>query len=209
MKKLSLVAAAAVAVLALTGCNNGPQETVDVSYKSFNYRYDVSGSVKTVTSYQKDKKEVTESKTFTATNKSYADVKWSENYNLDTNKGGYEISLNGFSYTYKKFVAFDTTTWESIYEDATAYDASAKVWITKTGDDYFVGHVYDLNTYGKTPSKFAGNEDLQLIKLDEIDPEDDEFTLSYTYTTEDDWYGNADDGKAKYVTTVSLTFTRL
>lgn len=204
MKKLSLVAAAAVAVLALTGCNNGPQETVDVSYKSFNYRYDVSGSVKTVTSYQKDKKEVTESKTFTATNKSYADVEWGENYNLDTNKYSYKISLNGFSYTYKKWVDWDATKLENIWEDATADDAHGEVWITKTGDDYFVGRL-GLESYNE-PSRFAGNE--YLIKLDEIDPEDDEFTLSYTYTT-DGWNDDADDHNTKAVTTVSLTFTRL
>ena len=204
MKKLGLVAVAAVAVLALAGCNNGAQEVVEVSTKKFDYKYDVSGSVKRVISYQKDKKDVTETRTFTATERSYADVEWYDYYNVDTNKYEYTISVSDFSYTYKEYDHWDEKNNEVVYVEVVAEDADGSVKIRKIGDDYYAEFLAPQGSH--SASKFAGNA--SLIKLDEIDPEDDEFTLSYTYTMNlDGW--DSDDNKATSVTTVDLTFTRL
>ena len=180
MKKLGLIAAAA-AVLALAGCNNGAQEWVNVTSVDYNYRYDVTGSVTATTGSVAKKYEAREGI-------SLGTIKWTEDAAKDTNVQNYSID-------------------PALYlksEDGTYNPAELTFNITKIGDEYFVD-AKGLPKY----TKFAGND--QLIKIEEIDVEDSDFdiALSFEYisgsTTNDE--GKKVDVKTNVE--VNLTFTRL
>ena len=195
MKKLGLVAAAA-AVLALAGCNNGAQEVVNVTtVETLNY-YDVSGSYVEKLSYTKtDGTKVTEETTYTASDKSFATVEWVEDESIDTNRTTYTVSVRGLSFTEKEE---DGTTekGEKKFKDVTYNNGSQTYNITKVGDEFFLGSF--------SSSKFAGNDELNITKIEELDLEDDEIELSYTYSVKEPKYT---DGVRTY--TVSFTLTKL
>ena len=203
MKKLGLIAAAA-AVLALAGCNNGAQEVVNVTtVETLNY-YDVSGSYVEKLSYTKtDGTKVTEETTYTASNKSYATVNWTDDEALDTNRKTYTVSVWGLSFTEKeedgtteKEEDGTTEKGEKKFKDVTYNDGSQTYNITKVGDEFFLGSF--------SSSKFAGNDELGITKIEELDLEDDEIELSYTYSVKEPKYT---DGVRTY--TVSFTLTKL
>ena len=183
MKKLGLIAAAA-AVLALAGCNNGAQEWVNVTSVDYNYRYDVTGSVTATTGSVAIKYEAREGI-------SLGTISWTENAAKDTNVQNY--SINPALYLKS--------------EDGTYNPASMTFNITKIGDEYFV----DATQLPKSPSvvKFAGND--QLIKIEEIDVEDSDFDIALSFEYISGSTTN-DEGKKVDVKTnveVNLTFTRL
>ena len=192
MKKLGLIAAAA-AVLALAGCNNGAQEVVNVTKVTTTNYYDVSGSYVAKLSYTEDDEKVTRETTYTATDKSFATVTWEDNEAIDTNRKTYTISVQGLSYTTK--VQEGLKDGKPTYKDVTKNNGSQTYTITKVGDEFFLGDV---------SSRFAGNEELGITKIEELDLEDDEVALSYTFTRETSEYT---DGVYSY--TVSFTLTKL
>lgn len=187
MKKLGLIAAAA-AVLALAGCNNGAQEWVNVTSVDYDYRYDVTGSVTATTGSVAIKYEAREGI-------SLGTISWTENAAKDTNVQNYNIN-------------------PALYlksEDGTYNPAGLTFGITKIGDEYFVtaSSAEDDEYEGYAASKFAGSE--SLVKIEEIDIEDSEFdaVFSYEYIS---GYTTSDKGERVPVKTkveVNLTFTRL
>ena len=187
MKKLGLIAAAA-AVLALAGCNNGAQEWVNVTSVDYNYRYDVTGSVTQTTGSVAIKLEAREGV-------SLGTISWTENAAKETNVKTYNIN---------PALYFKSS-------DGTYTPYSSSITITKIGDEYFVGVTpANNNEYEDyAVSKFAGSE--SLVKIEEIDIEDSEFdaVFSYEYTS---GYTTDKDGKSvpeKTTVEVNLTFTRL
>ena len=193
MKKLGLIAAAA-AVLALAGCNNGAQEVVNVTKVTSENYYDVSGSYVEKLSYTDlDGTKVTRETSYTASDKSFATVSWIDDESIDTNRKTYTISLKGLSYTQKE--QDGVKDGKPTYKDVTYNNGSMTYTIAKVGDEFFLGD--DL-------SRFAGNDALGITKIEELDLEDDEIALSYTYNGDASKYA---DGVLTY--TVNFTLTKL
>ena len=186
MKKLGLIAAAA-AVLALAGCNNGAQEWVNVTSVDYDYRYDVTGSVTSTTGSVATKLEAREGI-------SLGTISWKEDASKETNVTNYTINPDLY---------FKLT-------DGTYRSVSNRITITKIGDEYFVNaSSANNNEDGFYASKFAGSE--SLIKIEEIDIEDSEFDAVFSYEYISDYTRN-DKGESVPVKTkveVNLTFTRL
>ena len=193
MKKLGLVAAAA-AVLALAGCNNGAQEVVNVTQITSENYYDVSGSYVEKLSYTDlDGTKVTRETSYTASDKSFAIVSWTDDESIDTNRKTYTISIQGLSYTLK--VQDGVKDGKPTYKDVT-YDSGKMTYkIAKVSDEFFLGDAL---------SRFAGNDALGITKIEELDLEDDEIALSYTYNGDASEYA---DGVLTY--SVNFTLTKL
>ena len=192
MKKLGLIAAAA-AVLALAGCNNGAQDVriTGLELGSANY-YDVegTGTYKIETKVKiNDEKTSTTTKTYeyTAKEASLGVISVSPQI-TDTNMTKYNISISGLT---SKISDGNTSTTDE-------NDSFSFSLVELGGDYYFAGNgnggsgSYDPDDYFPEGfALFAGNNDY--VKVDIGDPEDLSGTFTYTST-----YGN---------TTVTYTYT--
>ena len=205
MKKLGLIAAAA-AVLALAGCNNGTQEIVDVTnVRSLNY-YDVEGSYNTTIKYKQGGKDVTENFNLTSSDKTLATIEWTDSESYDSNAKSYSIKISGLSYPYSELVLDDKgqpKVKDGEYETVTKTDTDGylNLTITKIGDSYFVNGISSKTpeNYPRDP-RFAGNETYTLIS-EEVELEDDEVTFVYTRT----WT----EGSRTITADVNFTLTKL
>lgn len=193
MKKLGLVAAAAVAVLALAGCQNGVEEVKVVpDSQTSNYTFDVSGTatytiaVAETTTYNSktadpDKRnktskwEGTEKYVYTADDSSLATITWTTPYYDNSNSKGYSVSLSGLGmeYTYPDVDA----DGKQVTSTKTNKNADDTLNIVKLGDEYYVRNRWYTED---DDSRFAGNAGL--IPIDETDLEDDEVVISFTRT---------------------------
>lgn len=160
MKKLSLVIAAAAAVLALAGCKNGAQEVAVVESVGFgsNYYYGVTGTATVTTKTE----TYTATTTYTATDKTLANVTTSSDYN--TNQIVYKYNISEIK---SKTVSGTTTVSES---DNAVFGFT----VVKMGGDYY------LNVAGASSesAKFAGNSNY--IKLEKFSTENLTGTVTYT-----------------------------
>ena len=192
MKKLGLIAAAA-AVLALTGCNNGAQDVriTGVEMGSVNY-YDVEGTAKvtisaTAVAKVGDKTETvttTQTLDITATEASLGKISVAPQY-TDTNQTVYEIELSGLSA--KSTEGNVTTEIENLPFGLT---------IVEMGGDYYLTGDLGLDSY-EDLFRFAGNT--EYIKLEDFGgPED----LVGTVTITETYKPNADT-----TVTVKVTYT--
>lgn len=160
MKKLSLVIAAAAAVLALAGCKNGAQEVAVVESVGFgsDYYYGVTGTIKVTTSTKIGSETYKSTVTYTATDKTLANVKTSSDYN--TNKIVYNYTISELK----------TKT------PSDEYLSDFGFVVVKMGDDYYLNlpSYEDDYEYGK----FAGNS--SYIKLENFSTENLTGTVTYT-----------------------------
>ena len=190
MKKLGLIAAAA-AVLALAGCNNGAQDVriTGVEMGSVNY-YDVEGTAKvtisaTAVAKVGDKTETvttTQTLDITATEVSLGIISVAPQF-TDTNQTVYEIELSGLSA--KSTEGNVTTEIENLPFGLT---------IVEMGGDYYLKGGLDVD---EDLFRFAGNT--EYVKLEDFSgPED----LVGTVTITETYKPNADT-----TVTVKVTYT--
>ena len=193
MKKLGLVAAAAVAVLALAGCQNGVEEVKVVpDSQTSKYTFDVSGTatvtvaIAETTTYNNkasdpDKRGKTSKwegvlkEEYTANDSSLATITWTTPYYDNSNRKDYDVSLSGLGMveTYPDYDA----DGKQVTSTKTHKNESADIRITKIGDEYYV---YNWWYEEDDEARFAGNA--ELIPIDETDLEDDEVVISFTRT---------------------------
>lgn len=159
MKKLSLVIAAAAAVLALAGCKNGAQEVavVETVGDISNYYYGVTGTATVTTKTA----AYTTTTTYTATDKTLANVKTSPDYN--TNRIVYNYIMSEI----KSKTVRDTTTVSEKDNDVFGFT------VVKMGDDYYL-----YVASNDESAKFAGNS--SHIKLENFNTENLTGTVTYT-----------------------------
>lgn len=163
MKKLSLVIAAAAAVLALAGCKNGAQEVavVESVEAGSNYYYGVTGTA-TVT---EKTATYTATVTYTATDKTLANVTTSSDYN--TNRIVYNYNISEI----KTKTVSGTTTVSEKDNDVFGFT------VVKMGEDYYL----DAARESIGSAKFAGNSNY--IKLEKFSTENLTGTVTYTGKT--------------------------
>lgn len=222
MKKLGLVAAAAVAVLALAGCQNGVEEVKVVpDSQTSNYTFDVSGTatvtmaIAETTTYNNkasdpDKRGKTSKwegvykQEYTANDSSLADITWKTPYYDNSNRKDYDVSLSGLGMV-KTYPDYDADG-KQVTSTKTHKNESVNIRITKIGDEYYV---YNWWYKEDDEARFAGNA--ELIPIDETDLEDDEvvisFTRTYTSTEKEDVTEGIDTVIAEKVTNTTYTVT--
>ena len=225
MKKITLIACAAVLAGLLVSCNNGTKDYNDVTKSTTEYEYLVTGTVEIVTdhtekTFDKDNKQTNGSsynytKTYTIES-TPGFVNFGSNEAWSGNYDGYNLKAVGLTGYYEQ-KGNSGTYWDGTKEkDYTAAELKSRYEVEKTDDPI------NLNSY---PANFGSSElYVYLYKIDgefkvetnaaTFDATVDEdaisagesFTVSYTIVDDDSSYSNTYtdyDADGKPVTTAA------
>lgn len=203
MKKITLIACAALVAGLLVSCNNGAKDYNDVTKTFTEYEYLVTGTIEVVTdhtekTFDKDNKQtagssynVTSTYTFESTP---GMVNFGSNEANDGNYEGYQLRVNGFTGYYER-KGNSGTYWDGTKEkDYTAAELKSNYEVEKTTDPINLSNYNYLNmdSYWEFLYKIDGEFKVQsngalfdaTVDEDAIEAGED-FTVSYTIVEDD------------------------
>ena len=191
MKKINaiLCACALVCAAVFVSCANEPTEMINVTTKSYERTFTVSGSITEVTEevISGTSGSTTTKTTKTEFNGGYGKVTWTESEVTESNYNTYTVSYGGPAKVTESetegSVTNSTTSSTTADYSITVYEIDDEMYLSDAGDFVSAGGPYDFDA--------------------------DSFTVAYTVSnTEKSPYGTETDTVTKKVT-VNLTFTAI